>query len=144
MEPAPVNALVDTDVLIDILRGTSAARAWLASTPATAFDIPSIVGMELLVGCRDQTELRRVQRFLDAFTIAWTDAAESARAYELLATHRLTLASASPIAFWPRWRSHARRRFTASMCGTLASSLDSMFSSRTRGRRLGAKRPCVG
>jgi predicted nucleic acid-binding protein len=85
-----MTALVDIDVLIDILRGTPAAQVWLTSTPATTFEIPGVVAMELLMGCRNQAELRRVQQFLAAFSIAWTEAAEFARAYDLLAAHRLT------------------------------------------------------
>jgi predicted nucleic acid-binding protein len=89
MEPPRVSALIDTDVLIDILRGTPAAQAWLARSSATAFQIPGIVAMELLMGCRNQTELRRVQQFLGAFSVAWTEAPEFAQAYDLLATYRL-------------------------------------------------------
>jgi predicted nucleic acid-binding protein len=85
-----MTALVDTDVLIDILRGTPAAQVWLTSMPATTFAIPGVVAMELLIGCRNQAELRRVQQFLNAFSVAWTEAVECARAYDLLATHRLT------------------------------------------------------
>ena len=43
--------LLDTDILIDCLRGVSAARAWLESAATEAFGIPGIVAMELLVGC---------------------------------------------------------------------------------------------
>ena len=85
-----MTALVDTDVLIDILRGTPAAQAWLASTPTTRFEVPGVVAMELLMGCHNQAELRRVGQFLTTFSTAWPKAAEFARAYELLATHRLT------------------------------------------------------
>ena len=59
-----MTALVDTDVLIDILRGTPAAQAWLASVPTTSFEIPGIVAMELVIGCRNQVELQRIGRFL--------------------------------------------------------------------------------
>ncbi len=90
MEPSRVSALLDTDVLIDILRGTPAAQAWLARSAATAFQIPGVVVMELVMGCRNQTELRRVQQFLGAFSVAWTEASEFAQAYDLLATYRLT------------------------------------------------------
>ncbi len=85
-----MSALIDTDVLIDILRGTQAAQAWLARSAATAFQIPGVVAMELVMGCRNQTELRRVQQFLGAFSVAWTEASEFARAYDLLAAYRLT------------------------------------------------------
>ncbi len=85
-----MNALIDTDVLIDILRGTPAAQAWLARSAATAFQIPGVVAMELMMGCRNQAELRRVQQFLGAFSVAWTEASEFAQAYNLLAAYRLT------------------------------------------------------
>jgi predicted nucleic acid-binding protein len=91
-----MTALIDTDVLIDILRGTAAAQAWLATTPATTFEVPGVVAMELLMGCRNQTELRRVQQFLTSFSTAWPEAAEFARAYELLAMHRLTFSLSIP------------------------------------------------
>jgi hypothetical protein len=84
-----VNALIDTDVLIDILRGTPAAQAWLARSAATAFQIPGVVAMELVMGCRNQAELRRVQQFLGAFSVAWIEASEFAQAYNLLAAYRL-------------------------------------------------------
>ena len=45
--------------------------------------------MELLIGCRNQTELQQTRKFLTAFHVAWPDAAEFAQAYELLASHRL-------------------------------------------------------
>ena len=45
--------------------------------------------MELLVGCRNQSEQQRVQKFLTAYPLLWPDTSEFARAYELLAAHRL-------------------------------------------------------
>jgi predicted nucleic acid-binding protein len=81
---------LDTDVLVDCLRGTSSAQAWLANAASETFQVPGIVAMELLMGCRDQAELRHVQKFLNTFSIVWPEAAEFAQAYDLLATHRLT------------------------------------------------------
>ena len=81
--------LLDTDILIDCLRGVPPARTWLESAAAEAFGIPGIVAMELLVGCRNQSEQQRVQKFLTAFPLLWPDASEFACAYELLAAHRL-------------------------------------------------------
>ena len=85
--------LVDTDVLIECLRGSTAAKAWLASQSNAAFGIPGIVAMELVVGCRNQSELRQIQKFLRTFTIIWPDASDFAAAYQLL----LTLHSSSSI-----------------------------------------------
>ena len=46
--------------------------------------------MELLVNCRNRSELARVQQFLSRFLVVWPEAVEFAQAYELLAVHRLT------------------------------------------------------
>lgn len=88
--------LLDTDILIDCLRGVPAARTWLESAATEAFGIPGIVAMELLVGCRNQSEQQRVQKFLTAFPLLWPAASEFARAYELLAAHRLATGVGSP------------------------------------------------
>ncbi len=39
--------LLDTDILIDCLRGVPAARTWLESAAAEVFGIPGIVAMAL-------------------------------------------------------------------------------------------------
>ncbi len=82
--------LVDTDVVVDCLRGTAPSREWLQRTSTEALGLPGVVAMELLIGCRNRTEIQHLQKFLDTFSIVWPDASEFARAYELLAEHRLT------------------------------------------------------
>ncbi len=91
-----MTVLLDTDVLIDCLRGTAAAQDWLRNHAADAFDVPGIVAMELVAGCRDQTDLRRTQAFLSSFNILWPDAADFAQAYDLMIAHRLTTALSIP------------------------------------------------
>ena len=81
--------LIDTDVLVECLRGSAAADNWLRSLRKEAFAIPGVVAMEPVVGCRNQTDLLQMRRFLGAFNVAWPDASESAQAYELLAAYRL-------------------------------------------------------
>ena len=90
MEPDPLIAFLDTDVLVDCLRGTSAARAWAQEAASEGFQVPGIVAMELVVGCRNQSDLQRCREFLGTFPLVWPDASESARAYELLATYKLS------------------------------------------------------
>jgi predicted nucleic acid-binding protein len=82
--------LVDTDVLVDCLRGATPAREWLERMATEVLGIPGIVAMELLIGCRNRAELERVQQFLSKFLVAWPEATEFAGAYDLLAAHRLT------------------------------------------------------
>ena len=91
-----MTALLDTDVLIDYLRGAAAAQAWLQAAGSEQFQVPGVVAMELVNGCRDAAELRRLTAFLDKFKLAWPDASENLRAYELLRTYRLTTALSIP------------------------------------------------
>lgn len=91
-----MTVLLDTDVLIDCLRATPAARDWLNQHAAESFQVPGVVAMELLVGCRDRSEIGRVQSFLTKFTIVWPEAAEFAQAYELMARYRLASALSIP------------------------------------------------
>lgn len=60
---------LDSDVLIDCLRGTDTSRAWLASVSSESFQVPGIVAMELTAGCQNWSELQRIQKFLNAFEI---------------------------------------------------------------------------
>ncbi len=65
--------LLDTDVLIDIERAFPAADAWLASLPT----VPAVAGfaaMELLNGCQNNADRRRVERFLRPFPVLWPTA----------------------------------------------------------------------
>lgn len=87
---------LDTDVLVDCLRGTNESKIWLESKPTEPLVVPGIVAMELMMGCQNQADLRRTQSFLDTFEVIWPEAHEFARAYELLATHHLSSGLAIP------------------------------------------------
>ena len=80
---------LDTDVLIDCLRGSAAAREWLQRAGGEPCAIPGVAAMELIMGCRNKAELGQVQDFLGRFSIIWPEPAEFAQAYELLVTHKL-------------------------------------------------------
>jgi hypothetical protein len=81
--------LLDTDVLIECLRASPKAIAWMKQEAGTPFEVPGIVGMEIIVGCRNKRELQRTRRFLKMFPVAWPTAEEFATATEILAEHRL-------------------------------------------------------
>ena len=48
--------LVDTDVVVDCLRGPAPSRDWLQRTSTEALGLPGVVAMELLIGCRNRAE----------------------------------------------------------------------------------------
>jgi predicted nucleic acid-binding protein len=81
--------LLDTDVLVDFLRGYAPAVAWLTNY-ASPIGIPGLVAMELLQGCRDLQEQRRVEQELGRFALHWPSAVDCQNAYTDFATHRLS------------------------------------------------------
>ena len=83
-------SLIDTDVLVECLRGSTAAKAWLSTLQKDSFGIPGVVAMELLMGCRNQSDLQQTQKFLGSFNVTWPDASEFARGYNLLLRLRLS------------------------------------------------------
>ena len=83
--------LIDTDILIDAARGLAEAKDYLKDLAAN--DIPAISAiteMELIVGCRDKAELRKLDQFLRQFQIIPLDAAIGDKSTELLRDYRLS------------------------------------------------------
>jgi predicted nucleic acid-binding protein len=72
--------LLDTDVLIDLLRAFPPAIDWLASVPAERFSLPGYVVLELLDGCSNQREVERLLAFLSSYRIVWPRDADCHRA----------------------------------------------------------------
>lgn len=62
--------LVDSDVLIDVLRGLAPATAWLGAQPEAPV-VPGFVAMELLQGCERADDLRRVEALLKPLVVVW-------------------------------------------------------------------------
>jgi predicted nucleic acid-binding protein len=83
--------LVDTDVLIDVLRQVETTISILKSATITASPIISAVTqMELIVGCRNAVELRSLDGFLQSFEIVDISEAISSQAVQLLHQYRLS------------------------------------------------------
>lgn len=57
--------LLDTDVLIDILRSYPPALEWSKSRQSDTPMTSGYVAMELIQGCRDRDDLRRVMDLLE-------------------------------------------------------------------------------
>lgn len=76
--------LMDTDVLIDVVRGSPAALTWLSSLPKR----PSVSGfaaLELAFGSQNLAELANVRRFLASFRIIWPSERQVSAAIDLAA-----------------------------------------------------------
>ncbi|GAB6064882.1 PIN domain-containing protein [Deferrisoma palaeochoriense] len=64
----PRGFLVDTDVLVDYLRGLEAAAEWLESAEGD-LSVSVITVAELFAGVRNETEQETLGDFLKAFTV---------------------------------------------------------------------------
>ena len=82
--------LLDTDVMVDILRGHPLAVAWLAGSGAISIGLPGLVAMELLQGCRNLAEQQRLEKQLLRFVLHWPTEADCQRAFRYFAAYRLS------------------------------------------------------
>ena len=83
--------LVDTDILIDVSRGIPIAINRLQSEAnKSILAISTITQMELIVGCRNKTELQNLEKFLRHYTIIKVNESISDKAIELLTLYRLS------------------------------------------------------
>ena len=82
--------LVDTDVLIDFRRGISPAAVWWTSLGNDLPLVPGMVAMEFIGGSINGQQLERARRYLSSLDILWHNEEDSALAFRLLLTHRLS------------------------------------------------------
>ncbi len=83
--------LLDSDVLIDLLRRHPPAIRWFESLPREErLVIPGFVVMELIQGCRNKTEQERLTRELAACGVAWPSPQDCGAALNVFAAHRLS------------------------------------------------------
>lgn len=83
--------ILDTDILIDVLRGDADAILFL-QTKGQQFQlaISAVIQMELIVGCRNKAELQALERFLQRFQLLKVTESISDRAADLLRQYRLS------------------------------------------------------
>jgi hypothetical protein len=83
--------LVDTDILIDAAHKDEMAVTVLQNLEsASSLAISIVTQMELVVGCRNKTELRELVKFLRRFQVIHLSASISQRGLELLQQYRLS------------------------------------------------------
>lgn len=79
--------LLDTDVMVDILRGYEPAKKWLKT--AQEIGIPGLVAMELIQGCQNAREQKQLERSLSAYPLFWPDEDDCNRALAKFSSHHL-------------------------------------------------------
>lgn len=82
--------LLDTDVMIDLLRGYPPAVAWLNSLGEEEIVLPGYVVMELIQGCTNKGEQQRVEKKLRSYDIAWPSPEICDQALSVFSRHHLS------------------------------------------------------
>jgi hypothetical protein len=82
--------ILDTDVLVDVMRSYTPAVQWLENLNDESIGVAGFAVMELIQGCRNQADQRRVLRFVDDYDIHWLDAEGCDQALTLFATYHLS------------------------------------------------------
>lgn len=82
--------LLDTDVMIDILRNHHPATEWLRQLGEEEIGLPGIVAMELLQGCRNKAEQQQIEVVLRRYQQYWPSQIDCTRAYDTFAQFRLS------------------------------------------------------
>jgi predicted nucleic acid-binding protein len=83
--------IIDTDILIDAGRGVSEAVSCLEQIEAQSSLVISIITqMELMVGCRNKTELRQIEQFLKRFKVLKLNEPIPDAAIDLIRRYRLS------------------------------------------------------
>ena len=75
--------VLDTNVLIEILKGNAAATARVTSFQVPLY-ISSITAMELYYGALNKNEMKKLERFIATFTLSYPDEKVSHRALLLI------------------------------------------------------------
>jgi len=80
--------LLDTDVMVDVLRGYEPAKEWLKS--AQEIGVPGLVAMELLQGCQNAREQKQLEKGLAEYQLYWPTEDDCNRALASFSDHHLS------------------------------------------------------
>jgi predicted nucleic acid-binding protein len=83
--------VLDSDVIIDILRGYPPAVVWLAQTVGKEeLKLPGFVVLELIAGCKNKQAVQQVMKLTKRFSIYWPPPDHCAQAIDYFATSHLS------------------------------------------------------
>ncbi len=82
--------ILDSDVMIDILRQYSPAITWLETIGDEEIILPGFVVMELLQGCNNRVDQGKIEKALAAFEIVWPSVETCDEALDVFARYHLS------------------------------------------------------
>lgn len=77
--------IIDTDIIIDVLRGHPPAIAWFESLDDAEIYLPGFVVMELIQGCRNKKEQRYLLEKITYYKILWPEPGDCEKALSIFA-----------------------------------------------------------
>jgi predicted nucleic acid-binding protein len=82
-----MSKLLDTTVLVDVIRKKEAALDYVDSTRKAEglLHLSIVTKMELIIGCRDKAEVQKTEKFLANYDVLDVTPLISRKAYELIA-----------------------------------------------------------
>ncbi len=93
--PSRPDLVIDTDVLIEILRGSSKAAAWLTSLGNQYMGIPVLVRMEVIQGAHNRREQQRLIKLIEPYVLVHLQTGDSEHALawfeSLYLSHNLSI-----------------------------------------------------
>lgn len=83
--------VLDSDVMIDILRGYAPAIAWLTQTVGKEeLKLPGFVVLELIAGCKNKQAVQQVLKLAKRFSIYWPPPDDCVQAIDYFAAGYLS------------------------------------------------------
>ncbi len=82
--------LLDTDIMIDVLREYLPAKAWLAALGKQPLLLPGFVVMELLQGCQNKAEQTTLMSALTPYRKVWPSESACERALSVFEQYHLS------------------------------------------------------
>ncbi len=83
--------LLDSDVMIDLLREYQPAERWFDSLDVNeTMALSGFVVMELIQGCKNKTQQNKLQRKLTAYETVWLESDDCDKALDIFAQYHLS------------------------------------------------------
>jgi predicted nucleic acid-binding protein len=82
--------LIDTDVMVDIMRRHAPAVAWLDTLETEVIGVPGLVAMKLLQGYGNREEQEQLESFLRPYRRYWPSQSDCGRAFDGFAMFHLS------------------------------------------------------
>jgi len=82
--------LLDTDVMVDVLRGYEPAVKWLNELHEQEIGVPGLVAMELVQGSQNSREQHQLEKTLAEYHLYWPDSEDCDRALRSFSSHHLS------------------------------------------------------